>query len=71
MAQHYRQTIADVLKEFDNNQHSSQFYMDLAWKGLNHSNIIAWQNVISQAERNRVDNVIADYINQYKSENCQ
>ncbi len=71
MAQHYRQTIANILKVYDNDQHSEQFYKDLAWEGLNHSNIISWQNVFSQEERDRIDKVIKDYINDNKNENCQ
>ncbi len=35
MATHYRSTIADILRDFDTNQHSRQFYMDLAWGGVN------------------------------------
>ncbi len=42
MTQHYRQTIAGVLREFDNNQHSNQFYLDLAWEGLIKSSIYSW-----------------------------
>ncbi len=35
MATHYRETIANILQNFDNNQNSSrQFYNDLAWGGL-------------------------------------
>ncbi|MFI2741964.1 hypothetical protein ACG2LH_04430 [Zhouia sp. PK063] len=71
MAQHYRQTIADVLKEYDNGEHSDQFYLDLAWEGLNHSNITAWKDAISQEERDRIDETIQDYIDQYKNQNCQ
>jgi len=71
MAQHYRQTIADVLKQFDNALHSDQFYLDLAWEGLNHSNINAWNNIISQSERDRIDNTIKNFIKQNNNENCQ
>lgn len=62
MATHYRETIASILKAFDNNQHSDQFYMDLAWEGLRIINnpitdgteiSIAW-NGLSENERTRI-----------------
>jgi len=34
MAGHYIGTIADILEEFDGNQHSRQFYEDISWVGL-------------------------------------
>jgi len=76
MARHYRESIGRVLQEFDTgiaipqNQAPNQLYMDLAWEGLNHSNINGWNNSISQEERDRIDNVIADYINNNKNQNC-
>jgi hypothetical protein len=57
MAQHYRQTIIQTLKEFDNNSHTDQFYNALAWNGLmGEGNFnattglptnptVAWQNI--------------------------
>ena len=71
MAAHYRSTIAGVLAEFDNNQHSHQFYMDLAWEGLNHSNIVAWKDAIPQSERDRIKQTIKDYINQHNNQDCE
>lgn len=70
MATHYRETIADVLKSFDNNQHSNQFYMDLAWEGLKYSNISTWSSQ-SQQEKDRINKVINDYINTNKNQPCQ
>ncbi|RAV27410.1 hypothetical protein DN748_18775, partial [Sinomicrobium soli] len=58
MAAHYRQTIVDILKEFDNTQHTNQFYNDLAWEGL--SGTTAW-NELSSTERIRITNVISSY----------
>ena len=70
MATHYRETIVDVLKGFDNNQHSIQFYMDLAWEGLKYPSISAWSSLSAQ-ERDRINKVISDYINDNKKETCQ
>ena len=58
MAAHYRETIADILKEFDGNQHSNQFYMDLAWEGLHGT--VAWNN-LSNSERTRITNEVENY----------
>ena len=58
MATHYRKTISNILRTFDNNQHSSQFYNDLAWEGL--QGTTAW-NKLSNSERNRIIIVIKEY----------
>jgi hypothetical protein len=70
MASHYRKTIADILKDFDNNQRQNQFYLDIAWEGLIKSNISSWTD-LSQQEQDRIKKVISDYINTNKNENCQ
>jgi len=74
MATHYRQTIADILKEFDNSQHSDQFYMDIAWEGLIYEKgtnaIYAWTS-LSTDEKERIKKVIKDYIDENKYQNCQ
>ncbi|WP_299157724.1 hypothetical protein [uncultured Tenacibaculum sp.] len=70
MATHYRQTIADILSDFDNNQHSNQFYLDTAWEGLIKSNIYTWTS-LSKEEQDRIKKVISDYINLNKNETCQ
>lgn len=70
MAAHYRKTIADALKGFDNGQNPYQLYLDLAWEGLNHSDNTTWKNVVSQQERNRINKNIADYISQNKNQKC-
>ena len=67
MATHYRQTIASILQEYDtgrpvpNGQQPAQLYMDLAWEGLNHSNIVAWTRQ-SSSEKMRIRGVISNYI---------
>jgi len=74
MATHYRETIAGVLKDFDNNQHSNQFYMDLAWEGLIYEKgskaIYTWTSQ-NQQEKDRVKKAIKDYIKANKNETCQ
>ncbi|MCW9706976.1 hypothetical protein [Fodinibius salsisoli] len=61
MANHYRETIADIIQRFDRFQHSRQFYMDLAWEGLMYDDIDAWANK-SNAEKARIENVVLNYI---------
>ncbi|WP_298484749.1 hypothetical protein [uncultured Maribacter sp.] len=58
MAQHYRQTIADILKAYDDNQNTNQFYNDLAWEGL--QDTIAWEN-LSPSEKERVKKTIRSH----------
>ena len=79
MAQHYRETLARMLQEYDtglivpNSQQPQQLYMDLAWEGLIYENppnaIPTWTN-LPQTERDRVEDVIADYIEDNKNETC-
>lgn len=70
MANHSRETIADIIQRFDRFQHSRQFYMDLAWEGLMYDDIAAWANK-SGAEKRRVKDVIISYIENNKYEGCQ
>lgn len=76
MATHYRESIADILQSFDNNQHSRQFYMDLSWEGLRYDGstgnnaIYTWTSK-SQPEKDRINKVISDYIKSNKNQNCQ
>ncbi|AUS04775.1 hypothetical protein [Pseudotamlana carrageenivorans] len=69
MANHYRNTIAKGLKQYDKGQHSDQFYNDMAWEGLanipdhNSTNVHdqiyteAWKKLTS-VEQNRIKNTI-------------
>ncbi len=70
MATHYRQTIAEIISDFDKNQHSNQFYLDIAWEGLIKSNIYTWTS-LSKQEQDKIKKVINDYINLNKNETCQ
>ena len=76
MAAHYRETIARSLQEFDtgivvdNNTQPDQLYLDLAWEGLNKSTITAWKDLTTQKEKDRVELVISNYINNNKNETC-
>lgn len=55
----------------DNGEIPQQKYMDFAWEGLNNSNLMAWQNVISPEERSRINGVIQTYIDANNNQNCQ
>lgn len=69
MADYYRSTIAKGLMQFDNGQHSDQFYDDMAWEGL--ANIVdannkpdqiyteAWKKLTVE-EQNRIKSAIAN-----------
>lgn len=76
IAAHYRQTIGRILQEFDtgifvaDNIMPDQLYLDLAWEGLIYSNITAWNELYSDSERNRIQNVINSYIYQNKQDIC-
>ncbi|MGG8497630.1 hypothetical protein ACQY1Q_14570 [Tenacibaculum sp. TC6] len=74
MATHYRETIADILQEFDNNQNSRQLYLDIAWEGLIYersSNAISIWVDLAQTEKDRIKNTIKNYIETNKNQNCQ
>ncbi|WP_144439103.1 hypothetical protein [Lutibacter profundi] len=64
MASHYRNTIADMLQEFDNNRLSRLTYENLAWVGLgkleNNQSTIAWDNLTIDEKQ-----TIEQLINQY------
>ena len=75
MATHYRESLARILQEYDtgiavpNNQQPSQLYMDLAWEGLRYADIPTW-NDLPQTEKDRVNDVISDYVNDNQNETC-
>jgi hypothetical protein len=52
MAQKYRNVIKEVLKQYDGNQHSEDFYDTISWFGL--KGTTAWNN-LSQAERDQIN----------------
>ena len=73
MAKYYRETIADMLQDFDNHSRSYSFYKDLAWEGLisdNEYTNVAWESE-SNTEQQRIEDVILDYIENNKNEGCQ
>ncbi|MFD0834674.1 hypothetical protein ACFQ0I_02775 [Mariniflexile aquimaris] len=69
MAAYYRETIAAGLKQFDNGQHTDEYYNALAWEGLseiedaNNSHALiytqAWQKLMI-AEQQKVLQIITD-----------
>ena len=79
MAAHYRETLAKILQEYDtgvpvvDNVMPQQLYMDLAWEGLIYEN---WNNAIQawidlpQTERDRIRQVISDYITNNANQSC-
>jgi hypothetical protein len=75
MATHYRETLARMLQEYDigtvvpNNQQPQQLYMDLAWEGLRYPDISTW-NDLPQTEKDRINSVISNYINDNQNETC-
>lgn len=74
MATHYRKSLASILQEYDTgspviNNQPQQRYMDLAWEGLRYPNISTWSN-LPQHEKDRINDVIADYISNHGNEIC-
>lgn len=75
MATHYRESLARILQEYNtgvavpNNQQPSQFYMDLSWEGLRYPSIHTWSS-LPQTEKDRIDDVISDYISDNLNQTC-
>jgi hypothetical protein len=72
MANHYRETIADIIQQFDNNRLPRSTYEAVSWLGLGKLDIdvttIAWDN-LSETEKTRVTDLINE--NFYKGpSNC-
>lgn len=66
MAAHYRNSIVNILADFDNNANTNQFYNDLAWEGL--QNTTSW-NELDSEERTRIINAVIDFKNS-GNKNC-
>jgi hypothetical protein len=76
MAQHYRQIVVQVLKQYDGNAHSDEFYNALAWIGLMGEGefpidsptglppvpSVAWKNV-PQSQRLQILSIYKDFLN--------
>ncbi|MGG8498158.1 hypothetical protein ACQY1Q_17290, partial [Tenacibaculum sp. TC6] len=66
MAQHYRNTIKEILIKFDSKQ-NNDVYEALSWVGL--KGTIAWNN-LSQSEKDKIEQVLKDFENNNKT-NCE
>lgn len=66
MVAHYRNTIVNILADFDNNANTNQFYNDLVWEGL--QNTTSW-NELDSEERTRIINAVIDFKNS-GNKNC-
>lgn len=64
MASHYRETIADIIEEFDGFNKPRQVYEDISWAGLrtleNNVNSVAWDS-LGQIEKNRIISNLSTY----------
>lgn len=75
MATHYREILARMLQGYDtgiafaDNQQPAQLYMDLAWEGLRYADIPTWNDLL-QTEKDRVNDIISDYVNDNQNETC-
>ncbi|CAM1363943.1 hypothetical protein [Tenacibaculum xiamenense] len=64
MATHYRNTLADIIQDFDNNYLSRSTYEAIAWAGLgeieNNQSTVAWQN-LTFAEQQAITNILNEH----------
>ncbi|WAC01126.1 hypothetical protein N7U66_13270 [Lacinutrix neustonica] len=57
IAQLFVNTLANALKEWDNNSQSPQYYIDLAWGGLHETNIYLTTISLTDDDRDRIKDV--------------
>lgn len=57
MSAHYIDTMAKLLQDFDEGQHSFQFYQDLSWEGLMGT---SYYNKLSSSDKQRIENTIKE-----------
>lgn len=60
MATKYISTMTNVLKELDPQGVYSQYYKAIAWEGLTHSGVKAFQN-LSDKEQNEIKSSLQEY----------
>lgn len=76
MANKYLNTIARVTQEYDTGQfipdsvEPEQLYKDLAWRGLENPQYIQAYAELPLEEKDRISNVISDYLNENSNETC-
>ncbi len=68
MAEHYRETILNGMKEFDQNSHANSFYDALSWRGL--ESTTSWQTKSSQEQQN-IRAVYQNLLQEPGSTQCQ
>lgn len=68
MADHYRNTIINGMKEFDQNAHANSFYDALSWRGL--EGTTSWQSKSSQEQTN-IRAVYQNLLQEQGSTQCQ
>ena len=65
MTSHYRDMMVEVLRDFDNNQHSDEFYNAISWIGL--KNTEAWND--PSVDQSAINSIITNAI-QNETHNC-
>ena len=67
MAEHYINTMSNILQTFDKGQHSIGFYKDLSWNGLHETKIFKAK---SNTEQKRLKDFWTNYRKNNKAESC-